>query len=191
LILFSKPQAALVVWACLTAWAPSYALAAGAALAPGASIPGAATAIAGSAGSTKAPPRSVAAAASAPLSDDVFVVAARTLPEGSVETWQVRDAFLGNPVRSASGTLLRAIDRKPAPGESREKFLRAVIGMSPAQLKAYWSERIFTGRGFPPRSVEDAEALKRELAAEPGSISFMAASEYDRSLKVILKIEGK
>jgi hypothetical protein len=58
--------------------------------------------------------------------------------------------------------------------------------MSPAQLKAFWSKIIFTGRGQPPSSVATSRDVKKLLLARPNTIGYMDQSMVDSSLKVIL-----
>ena len=123
--------------------------------------------------------------------EEILIVSSKQTPDDSILLNQVKEAFLGNQQTFAQGGDVQALDRKTAPNDLRAKFFQTAAGMSNIQLKAYWSQRIFTGRGYPPRAADDFDALKKELIAKPGTIAFITPSELDPSLKVLLKIETK
>jgi hypothetical protein len=125
------------------------------------------------------------------FAEEVLVVASKELAEASLTKDQIREAFLGNPIRSSSGVSIQAFDRKRCPELLRERFYRSILGMGSTQLKSYWSQQIFTGRSFPPKTLDDLDSVKKELNANVGSISFISRSEFDQSLKPLFKIGVK
>ncbi len=42
----------------------------------------------------------------------------------------------------------------------RERFYHEVLGLSLPRVRAYWSKRVFTGRGRPPTMLQADEAAK-------------------------------
>jgi hypothetical protein len=58
--------------------------------------------------------------------------------------------------------------------------------MSPAQIKAFWSKVIFTGRGQPPITVATAAEAKKLLSTNPNAISYVDQTLVDSSLRVVL-----
>jgi hypothetical protein len=58
--------------------------------------------------------------------------------------------------------------------------------MSPAQVKAFWSKIIFTGRGQPPRTAATSLEAKKLLVANPNAISYIDQSLVDSSVRVVL-----
>ncbi len=124
-------------------------------------------------------------------SEEILVVSSKNLHETSLTSEQVKEAFLGTPLRSGSGVNIQAFDRKTYPGNLRDKFFKSILGMGSTQLKAYWSQQIFTGRSFPPKALDDLDSIKKELKANVGAISFVSGSEYDPSLKALFKVEIK
>ena len=68
----------------------------------------------------------------------------------------------------------------------RGDFYTKFAAMSPAQLKAFWSKIIFTGRGQPPSNVASGAELKKLLLANPNAIGYMDQNLVDSSLKVVL-----
>jgi hypothetical protein len=70
-------------------------------------------------------------------------------------------------------------------GSSERDEFYAKLGKSPAQLKAYWSKIIFTGRGQPPRTVANGIAMKARLAADPTAIGYLDTQLVDDSVRVL------
>ncbi len=71
---------------------------------------------------------------------------------------------------------------------ARDKFNEAVVKKNAAQLKAYWSQLVFTGKGTPPKdSGKDAD-VKKLVSSTPGSIGYVDASAVDGSVKVVFKV---
>jgi hypothetical protein len=58
--------------------------------------------------------------------------------------------------------------------------------MSAAQIKAFWSKIIFTGRGQPPKAVANAEEAKKLVATNPNAITYIDRTMLDTSVKVVL-----
>jgi ABC-type phosphate transport system substrate-binding protein len=97
---------------------------------------------------------------------------------------QIEDIFFGRVTHLPTG--LQAVPLDQAEGSSaREEFYTRVAGKSPAQMKAYWSKIIFTGRGQPPKEVTDGTALRKRLADDPTAIGYIDASLVNDSVKVV------
>ena len=71
----------------------------------------------------------------------------------------------------------------------RKDFLDKVVGKSESQFKAYWSKRIFTGKGTPPKQLDSDAAMKTMVANTPGSIGIIDSGSVDASVKVIYKVK--
>lgn len=104
----------------------------------------------------------------------------------SITLDQVRDIYLNRSKALPGGQ--RAVPYELAEGNAtRDAFHSAVTGRSNAQLKAFWSQQVFTGKGQPPQEVGTEAAMKSSVASTPGSIGYIDAAEVDGSVKVILK----
>ena len=95
---------------------------------------------------------------------------------------QVADLFLG---KSKS---LKPLDL-PNSAPAKADFYRLVTGHDLAQVKATWSRLLFTGQGQPPKELPDAAAVKKAVAADPKAIGYIAKSEVDDSVKVVLTVQ--
>lgn len=78
---------------------------------------------------------------------------------------------------------------QPESSSAKREFYAKATGRDVASVKATWSRLVFTGKGRPPKELADAEAIKREIAANPKAIGYMDSSAVDGSVKVLLRVE--
>ncbi|MBT1444280.1 phosphate ABC transporter substrate-binding protein [Shewanella sp. JM162201] len=70
-------------------------------------------------------------------------------------------------------------------GPVREAFDSTVLGKSSSQLKSYWSQKVFTGKGTPPKEVASAEEVIGLVSSNPNIIGYIDSSQVNGSVKVI------
>jgi hypothetical protein len=121
---------------------------------------------------------------SAVSADVVAVVSAKSSVTTLTKT-QVIDLFLGKRTRFSDGSDALPIDQLEG-SAARDEFYTRFAAMTPAQVKAFWSKIIFTGRGQPPRMASTALELKKLLLASPNAIGYMDQSLVDSSVRVVL-----
>ncbi|REL30900.1 substrate-binding domain-containing protein [Thalassotalea euphylliae] len=93
-------------------------------------------------------------------------------------------AFLGKLKKFSDGQSIEAVNTK-ANSDTRVAFEKMVLKKSPAQVKAYWSKRLFTGKGKPLQELaSDAEVLNF-VASTPNAIGYVDASVVNDTIKVI------
>ncbi len=114
----------------------------------------------------------------------VVTVVSANSPIMSLSRSEAADIFLGKSYRFPDGEQATPIDQ-PEASRAREQFYQSVAGESLAQLKAYWSRIIFTGRGQPPKIAASGAELKKLLAANPLAIGYLDSAEVDPSVKVL------
>jgi hypothetical protein len=61
-----------------------------------------------------------------------------------------------------------------------------MAGRSAAQMKAYWSKIIFTGRGQPPQEAANSVEMKKRLIENPAAIGYIEKNLVDSSVRVVL-----
>lgn len=90
---------------------------------------------------------------------DVVVVVSAKSPVGNLTAEQVSQLFLGKTSTFPGGAQAMPIDQ--AEGQPpRDEFYTKITGKSAAQVKAYWSKIIFTGKGQPPRELPNTADRK-------------------------------
>ena len=124
-----------------------------------------------------------AAQAAAHAEDVVPVVSAKSAIT-SLNAAQVADIFLGKTNRFPDGSPAVPIDLSEDAPE-RDRFYAQYTGKSPAQVKAYWSKIIFTGRGQPPRQASTGREMRKLVAENPNAIGYIDPSLVDSSVRVL------
>jgi ABC-type phosphate transport system substrate-binding protein len=122
---------------------------------------------------------------SAVVEADVVAVVSAKSPITALDKTQVADLFLGKTNRFPNGGQAVPIDQ--AEGLAvRDEFYDKVLGRTAAQMKAYWSKIIFTGRGQPPPSVSSDIEMRKRVSENPAAIGYIDRSLVDNSVRVVL-----
>ena len=116
----------------------------------------------------------------------VVVVSARR-PIKSRRAEQVADIFHAEPTRFPHGGEVVALDL-PIGSPLRDDFYLKVANRSPALMKAYWTKKIFTGRGQPPRELPNSQAVRKLVADNPTLIGYIDRSALDASVRPVLVV---
>lgn len=124
--------------------------------------------------------------AAAQAGDLVVIVSARSSVD-ALRPDQVAAIFLGQSARFPGGALATALDQ-PIGSTERNQFYLRVTGKTPALLKAHWSKLVFTGRGQPPRELQDSAAVRRAVADDPGLIGYIDREALDPSVRQVLLV---
>ncbi|MFN4292101.1 MAG: phosphate ABC transporter substrate-binding protein [Permianibacter sp.] len=104
----------------------------------------------------------------------------------SLSAEDVQRLFLGKLKSFPGGGEATPVNQKEGQ-PAREQFNQAVLNKSESQLKAYWSQLVFTGKGTPPKELDNDDAIKALVASTPGAIGYIDAAKVDGSVKVVLK----
>jgi ABC-type phosphate transport system substrate-binding protein len=119
------------------------------------------------------------------IADVVAVVSAKSLVT-TLTNAQLTDIFLGKANRFPSGAPAVPIDQ-PEGSSARNEFYARFAGKSAAQIKAFWSKIIFTGRGQPPKEVANSIEMKKRISENPSTIGYIEENMVDDSVKVVLQ----
>jgi ABC-type phosphate transport system substrate-binding protein len=119
------------------------------------------------------------------VSADVVAVVSSKSPVTTLSKNQVMDIFLGKRTSFPDGSSAVPIDQTEG-SAVRDEFYSRIAGMSPAQVKAFWSKIIFTGRGQPPKTVATSLEAKKLLVENPNTIGYIDQSLVDSSVRVVL-----
>jgi ABC-type phosphate transport system substrate-binding protein len=117
--------------------------------------------------------------------DVVAVVSAKSTVTTLTKA-QLTDIFLGKVSRFPNGAPAVPIDQ-PEGSVARDEFYAKFIGKSAAQIKAFWSKIIFTGRGQPPKEVADSIEMKKRISENPAAVGYIEENAMDDTIKVVVK----
>ncbi len=119
---------------------------------------------------------------------EVAVIGHPSLAVDSISEQDARNIFLGKTTTLTGGANVTAADQNED-SPTKNAFYKSVIQKDPAQLKAYWSKMIFSGRGTPPPVVGNDEDAKKWAASTPGGITYVNSSVVDGSVKVLMRAQ--
>lgn len=100
--------------------------------------------------------------------NDIVVIG--NLPDQSLrlERHEVRNLFMGSaPVQDLVPVSM------PSDHPARVLFNTKVIGLTEARVSAFWAQMKFSGRGKPPREVEDVKSLLTYISETPGAVGYV------------------
>ena len=66
-----------------------------------------------------------------------------------------------------------------------DEFNSKVLNKSTAQLTAFWSKLVFTGKGQPPAEFSSDADIISAVAANPNAIGYVDAGSVDDSVRVV------
>jgi hypothetical protein len=113
------------------------------------------------------------------------VVAARNTSLPQLDADQARRVFLGLQ-RSVNGQTVVSVVFQ-ARGPVRTDFEIKVIGKTGADLTAYLSMLLFTGRAVAPVEVTSDDGVKARVSINAGAVGYISDAAIDDSVKVLLR----
>jgi ABC-type phosphate transport system substrate-binding protein len=85
----------------------------------------------------------------------------------------IEDVFLKKIKSWPSGEVARPVDREPNSGV-RRRFTEEVLRRPLAAVRAYWQQRIFSGREVPPPEFDRDEEIIQYVMKNPGAIGYVS-----------------
>lgn len=101
----------------------------------------------------------------------------------AISTEDIKSLFSGRQKSFTDGKTALVLSLEES-NPTRSEFNNAVLGKTDAQMKAYWSKLLFTGKGTPPKELTAAEMLEL-IAANPNTIGYIDAASVNDAVKVI------
>jgi len=124
------------------------------------------------------------AVASAAASDDYKIIVNPDNPVAALDRQFLRDAFLRKTSDWDGGEAIRPIDLASR-FSVRERFAQDVLKKTASQLKSYWNQQIFSGKGVPPPEAESPAAAVAYVLGNPGAIAYVPIDADTGRAKVI------
>lgn len=114
---------------------------------------------------------------------DLAVVAARGSPIERLDAREVADIFLAKTTRLPDGSRVQPLELSDE--GVKAEFYREISGKTLPQINSYWTTLIFTGKGRPPRNVEEIHRLIELLNSNPYAITYLPKGRITESMKVL------
>lgn len=119
---------------------------------------------------------------------DIYVVVNTANPVAELSRKDVIDIFMGRKRAFPGGEYAMPLDQR-RDGQVRERFYRALTGMSLSQVNGYWSRLVFTGQTMPPQPLTDDSDVREVVRKNAGAIGYLDHAPTDPSLKVVLQLK--
>jgi hypothetical protein len=105
-------------------------------------------------------------------------------PVTEVSRGFLKNAFLKKATSWGDGETLRPVDlAKKHP--VRAQFAKDVLKKTLAQLKNYWNQLIFSGKGTPPPELDSEAAVIAFVLANRGAVGYLPAGSSAGGAKVV------
>jgi hypothetical protein len=125
-----------------------------------------------------------------PASGDVAIVVRPDVPVDGLTFREVRELLMGDRQFWTPGLRVSLLMRAPATRE-RDVVLKTVYRMSEAEFRRFWIEKVFRAEAQSgPKIVYSNETATELVAAIPGAVAFVDATQVPKGLKV-LRIDGR
>ncbi|MFL0798099.1 MAG: phosphate ABC transporter substrate-binding protein [Cellvibrionaceae bacterium] len=96
----------------------------------------------------------------------------------------IKRIFLGKKKSYPDGTKAIPIDQKEG-SAPRTAFTFVILNKSDQQMRAYWAQQLFTGKGTPPKDFRNNTDVKKLVSTNPSLIGYIDSKAVDDSVKVI------
>jgi ABC-type phosphate transport system substrate-binding protein len=116
------------------------------------------------------------------LADVVLIV--HPSNDVALDTKEVKRIFLGKEKKFSNGKAALPINQVPSSG-ARGSFDTDTLGRSSTQIAAYWSKLVFTGKGIPPKELDNDAAVLAIVADDANAIGYVDSASVSDAVKVI------
>lgn len=114
---------------------------------------------------------------------ELAVVVGKDSPLDKLDEREVADIFLAKITRLADGSRVNPVELRDS--AYKALFYREISGKTLPQINSYWTTLIFTGKGKPPRNIDEEKRLLELLNSDPHAISYIPVGQIRESLKVL------
>jgi len=101
-----------------------------------------------------------------------------------VDTKAAKRIFLGKEKKFSTGKEALPINQITA-SPSRASFDNDALGRSSTQVSSYWSKLVFTGKGIPPKEVDNDAAVLAIVASNENAIGYVDSASVSGAVKAI------
>lgn len=114
----------------------------------------------------------------------VIVNPSNPINEASLE--DIGNLFL-KKVKKIKNQSLTPFDQSES-SPSYAAFHKSTSKKTPQQMKSYWANKIFTGKGSPPETLRNDRKVMQLVSGQTDAIGYVDANAVDNSVKVIARI---
>ena len=128
----------------------------------------------------------VALLASSPIRAVILIVTSNRSGPIELTRDQAEKLYLGRSSTFSDGTPASLVDLPN--GQVRDEFYLKLTGKNPAQIQAYWSRLVFTGRALPPKEARSLAEARQWLTDTPNLIGYLDRNEPTTGMRILLRL---
>ncbi|MGJ8679320.1 phosphate ABC transporter substrate-binding protein [Paraglaciecola sp.] len=113
-----------------------------------------------------------------------IVVVVHPSNDAALDKKSVQRIFLGKSNKFSGGKEAIPINQVPS-SSTRNSFDSDTLGRSSSQVSAYWSKLVFTGKGIPPKEVDNDAAVISVIADNQNAIGYVDSAAVTGAVKAI------
>ncbi|CBL45279.1 Conserved hypothetical protein [gamma proteobacterium HdN1] len=106
--------------------------------------------------------------------------------QSNITTEDVQKIYLAKTKTFPGGGKIVALDQTEG-AAPRMEFVSKIIKKDEAQMKAYWSRLIFTGKGVPPKVMASDAEVVEAVASNTSAIGFVDVGAVTDKVRVVGK----
>jgi ABC-type phosphate transport system substrate-binding protein len=114
---------------------------------------------------------------------DFKVVVHPDNPAAEIDREALSRLFLKRTLRWPDGAAVQPVE--PAAGRAREAFAAQVHRKSPAAVKSYWTQLIFSGRDVPPLEKATDEEVLAYVRTTRGAVGYVSPGAEAAGVKAL------
>lgn len=117
------------------------------------------------------------------FSEKLYVVVSKDSNIEKISTKELKKIFLSLNPHFPNGT--KAIPYDLDNRRAYRAFYKAIAGKSRLQMKTFWSEMMFSGKGLPPTAIRDEEKIAKLATENSNLIGYVTEWPSESDLKVV------
>ena len=117
---------------------------------------------------------------------EFVIVAGAASSFGELSRDLAEQLFLGRRSTTADGHAVQLLDLPH--GAERDRFYFLLTAKKPAQVRAWWSRQVFSGRALPPFEAASIADLRRRLGDNPDAIGYLPVDAASTELRILLRL---
>ena len=123
-----------------------------------------------------------------PVSAELAVVVNTRCGVAAMSRNEVINIFFGRNRQFFNGIEAQPVDMHDSHSD-RARFYEALVGKDLAEINAYWSRQVFSGRMRPPPKMATSEEVVKWILSHPGGIGFIDLSKVDARVRVVYELK--
>ena len=100
---------------------------------------------------------------------------------------EVMNIYLGRYRRLASGSTAEPIDQ-PTDSPLKARFYRQLVDKDTAEINAYWSRLVFSGKTRPPVVAASSEEALQWVSRYPNALAYVEKAKVDSRVMIVFQI---